>query len=329
MADPQPTPFGLAQTLLVDYGYRGLFIGERHDIALVPDFLITHMEDFRAMGVTTLYIEMDHGLIAASSVGPDCVEGYEGPLAEGESYAPASRENDYAQVIQHAQSLGIRVIGTERGYDTNAIADAAYSFDTETGETGPTSLGTALYYSAEAMEGRDAFAADLIRATFDGGRFIVYGGAHHSRDTGADPNMPSPGVDRLLGIPSIDLMARGDYELAYTAEGALDAVATLYGAAGAAIRNLTDPAESTIIRAGTSGRGDFIAAPEYFGSTRYPERNTALTDAPLPPAPPLPPEITNALMEAGVCHTPASDSMVRTQEDLPQLQGIIDTQYTR
>lgn len=265
---------------------EGVFIGEKHDEKAAADFLITHMADLKAIGVTTLYLEQDHQRLASSVVSLDCRESYSGVTA-----GPIRSE-----IIDEALKHGIRVIGADKMLETKDVVTAL--IDTN---GAPKALGDEFLYSPEAVEARDAYSAALISETRDGGKYVVLGGAMHSREANADPVYRSAGLDTRLGIPSIDFRPA-----AYAARSGLDAEIELHP--------MTNGTSTYLVVTGPDGR--------------YAERNTALTDTPRLGLPAVPEEIARAMKEAGVCEAPDQGIMTRPTTDIPNLKSMIEAQYS-
>lgn len=284
MTDPaRSDAFDAARTLLATN--EGMFIGEHHKEKAAADFLITHMADLKAMGVTTLYLENDHQRLASSVVSLDCRESYagvtEGPLR--------------SEIIDEALKHGIRVIGADKALETKDVVRAL------TDEDGvPNALGDKYVYSPEAVEARDAFAAELVAETRDGGKYVMLGGALHSREEKAELFYRSAGLDARLGIPSIDFRSAE-----YAAKNGYTTDTTLHPV--------------------TNGTSTYLAITGPDG--RYEQRDPALTDTPRLGLPAVPDDIARTMKKAGVCQAPDEDELTRPSTDIPNLKRMVEAQY--
>ncbi|MCI5048828.1 MAG: ChaN family lipoprotein [Rickettsiales bacterium] len=307
---------------------EGVFLGETHTNSLVPDFLITHMKELKAQGVTTIYMEMDHALLAAKSLGKECKSSYMGDdsvvpeevrKANANPDSKWNRENDYGDVIRAARAAGIRVIGTNYDHKTNSVYAATVTVD-DKGELIPTELGIKKSNDAEAMDKRDAFATEVVKATRDGGKYVIYGGQVHSRAKGAFAQLPSEGLPERLGIPSIDFMTENhwaqltDRHIHQTGYTAMDrGTRIISGQIDRWSRSGTD------VHTGIPGHQTF-AAVDYDGKGRYEHRDQALTDLPdkkgLTTMDPRASEVGRAMKAAGVCAAPPDGKMVRDVKEI-------------
>lgn len=320
------TPNEVTGTLLADSD--GLFIGEYHTSSMAADFLTTHMQERVADGVTTIYMEMDHQQFTSNYVSEECYSNYFGEIdekfkAEGvrSNNQERDRENGYPDVIRVAREHGLRVIGIENDYSTGE-AMSAYFDIAEDGTWVRTELGN----YAKNLENRDQFAAEVVNATRDGGKFIMYGGANHSREANSLDYDASPGINVLLDIPAIDFMSQDDrrereQEALVNEHGILKAA---YLDFGNAIRELVK--NESVIEKMTDGSANYVVTNR--GGYRYPERNKEVTDNrdALPTQDRLPTDIGQALVEAGVCDAP-SHTFFRGVEGLEQLVDMVDAQY--
>jgi hypothetical protein len=169
---------------------RGLFIGEVHTNYDAQSFVASQLPKWKELGVTTLYVEYNMYKAAAVQGGKDCTEQYMGP-----STLPKKEYiNTMRAVIRDATAAGIRVIGHD------SFTGHSWSWDQLEMDT---KLENKLIFNGSAFDARDDFAAQVINKTYDGKKFIVYGGAAHSGNEIKD--RPSQkGLDEKLGIPSID-----------------------------------------------------------------------------------------------------------------------------
>ncbi len=190
--------------------HRGIFIGESHDSNMAVDFLIAHLRQLKALGVTTIYVEYDMYGVNARQRGQACLDQrYFGndnaPAAEKAAYHDRMNRFNTFRLVLEAKAAGLRVIGHD---DVVKDAETYPRFANETlykgslsvdPTLGPVSYRSAVATTPEAMDRRNDFAGRLIEATRDGEKFIVFGGTRHS---GARPS----DLDQSLGIPSIDFV---------------------------------------------------------------------------------------------------------------------------
>ena len=177
MADKDPVFDKLAELLKTN---RGVFIGEDHYAPLAADFTISHFEQLRNQGVTTIYVEIDEYVIDTLRRGGACSS------YRAQGAVPIER------VAMNALAAGLRVIGHDALLHTG---DAQRKW-----------LASAEGKSNENMNYRDRFAVQLIEKTQDGGKFIVYGGYRHS---GNEQGPDRTSIDTLLKIPSMDFHVVG------------------------------------------------------------------------------------------------------------------------
>ncbi len=176
---------------------RGIFIGEYHGQPVAQNFTISHFEELKKAGVTTIYVETDAYTAGASLRGSECLLKHLlgthgiGEEAIKEALMRAEKEGllkkgPMMSIVINAAAAGLRVIGHDSVMQT---IDGISRKDKE---------GMPL----EIMNQRDQFAKELIERTWDGGKFIVYGGAWHSGNEKGDAGRTS--IDALLNIPSVD-----------------------------------------------------------------------------------------------------------------------------
>ena len=301
---------------------QGLFIGERHDMEMAPEFLITHMADFKAQGVTTLYIEEDPQYISSHLLGNGCKEEYFGEMTLKPTNYRHGREVGYLDVIEEAARHGIRVIGSERIYATGPSIDARNQIN-EAGFLVANDTGNQLLHSPEAMENRDIFSAQLVLATRDGGKYIYYGGLNHSRNAGVDPHAPSAGVTELLGIPSIDFVAEEPFTkvLGPNLLAENDSVALAYVQyKGTVFYENNRPYARTVIEPENTGKATYVATN--FQGNNYPEREIEHTKTTRSFD-----SVSQAMRNAGVCEQPPEGTLIRTPEDIPNIKQMVSAQY--
>lgn len=173
---------------------QGVFLGEEHMTHIIQPLVMSNLTELKAAGVTTIYIEFPEQAMQALRNGQDFANSYLGDAA-----IDPVKYSMYGQLMLAAQQQGIRVIGYE---DFNPLHLKASDTPTQMDEK-------VLQYatSAEAIDRRDKTAEYVIRATQDGGKYIIMGGSKHSRIANLDPDAPSAGLDVRLGIPSIDVVS--------------------------------------------------------------------------------------------------------------------------
>ncbi|WP_051807174.1 hypothetical protein [Streptomyces sp. NRRL F-2664] len=185
--------------------FDGVAIGGSHSGARIWQFLHTHMEEIRAAGVGTLYLESirDDGYqahvdayLAGGPMSPELqafVTRYDGSMNLGATGLGA--------VLEAARTHRIRV----KGLDGRPARR-------------PTMSATALYQRVAAM---NTYAAQVVttdrrRGSATGGYLMELGSAHTGMYAGPQQNATVhgarfqadegfPGVDDLLGIPAVGL----------------------------------------------------------------------------------------------------------------------------
>ncbi|MFJ5222651.1 hypothetical protein [Streptomyces sp. NPDC088400] len=183
--------------------FEGVAIGGTHSGAPIWQFLCTHMEQVKAAGVRTLYLESirDDGYqshvdvyLATGTMSPELrafVTRYDGNMNLGATGLGA--------VLEAARTHGIRV----KGLDGRPARR-------------PTMSATALYQRVAAMNtyATQAVANDRRRPSATGGYLMELGSAHTGMYAGPPQNASVhgaqfqagegfPGVDDLLGIPAV------------------------------------------------------------------------------------------------------------------------------
>lgn len=303
---------------------EGVFVGESHDQSIAPDFLITHMEDLAAAGVTTLYIEKNHQRLLSALISAECdASHYGGEIPSTPSAIMYERETSSAHVINEAKRLGIRVIGADPLVLNKPLEERAFVYDPSTGRREFSDFAYDYVLSPEMLDWRDYFASQVVEATRDGGKYIVYGGAGHSRDPEADPFFPSAGVDYLLGIPSIDFVDANVTREIFAGNGFADSARFNLISL---LPNEDKVGVARIIRV-SDGTADYYV-PNY-RETRYAERDRAKTDHPDMSAIHdfRSSQAAQSLIDAGVCETTPEDQLVRELDEIADIARMVEVQY--
>ena len=174
--------------------HRGLFIGETHNDLLAAYFTISHMRELKEAGVTTVYVEYNALKARAAQGGERCRAEFMGPSSTDAGQEADSQRIGMQMVIEAATLAGMRVIGHD------PLTSNSWQWDKIDADP---SLLHRLATNGSAIDRRDDYAAEIINRTYDGGKFIVYGGLLHSGNEVAD--RPSKkGLSERLKIPSID-----------------------------------------------------------------------------------------------------------------------------
>lgn len=173
---------------------RGVFIGESHDDRLAAYFMVSHMAELKKAGVTTLYVEYNALKARAAQGGQECREEFMGPSKTKAGEEGRQMVSGMQEVIRAATLAGLRVIGHD------PLTGNSWQWDRTDADP---KLAEKLMIGGKAIDSRDDYAAQLINRTYDGKKFIVYGGLSHSGNESKD--RPSgKGLSERLGIPSID-----------------------------------------------------------------------------------------------------------------------------
>lgn len=199
--------------------YRGFFVGENHGSPFASNFMLANLRALKEDGVTTLYIEHSPQKVLAEQGGNDCRNEYVG--------LPAGSMPTYFQMmIENATALGLRVIGYDPFVGTvEALNRQAGSTLATTQWATNNALNSGKGRTApENMDFLDKFGASVIEKTYDGGKFVAYGGWGHS--SYADKSKAGyvahteggKGIDEILGIPSFNFY---DKDLMWGGSGAL------------------------------------------------------------------------------------------------------------
>lgn len=171
---------------------EGLFIGEAHYLPLAASFIRANRQMFKELGVTTLYIEQGARLFNAHIGGRTCVEEFLKVRPESLKDDPVTANTINA--INAAHAAGFRVIA----HDSVNLDAWLYALVRQDHWV-KSSIAT----SPRAIDARDDFAAKLIFATRDKGKYLVLGGAAHSGNN-VRGRPSGRGLSERLGIPALD-----------------------------------------------------------------------------------------------------------------------------
>ncbi|RZU53469.1 glycosyl transferase-like sugar-binding protein [Krasilnikovia cinnamomea] len=201
-------PHAALDALLGDPDVPGFIIGEHHGQEAAWRFLAEHMQDLRAAGVETLYLEtIRHG---------DYQRDVDSYLVNGEMPAPLHRflnayeanrglgpDGGPRRVLEEARNSGMRVVGID---DVTARRPGV----------GPSALTT-------RVRKMNVFAERTIDTDRFGrpspGRYVVLVGAAHSHthpndyvSAIAEPTQPNgiPGLSQLLRLPAVQIVRQAD-----------------------------------------------------------------------------------------------------------------------
>lgn len=180
----------------------GVFLGERHDQPNVRQMVTHLMPRLKAEGVTTISFELQHSKIQTLL---QCKDRDEALLA-----IPTLDVEQLYDMVKAAQQHGVSVIGHEEPtavtIETDRVGGAAWVSETRSGREHLDDYRDYLN-SAITLDGlahRDEWAASFIRKNAAPGKIIVIGGANHSTHSGIDAENRYLGLNKHLGIPSID-----------------------------------------------------------------------------------------------------------------------------
>lgn len=180
----------------------GVFLGERHDHPNVRQMVTHLMPWLKAEGVTTISFELQNSEIQKLL---QCKDRDEALLA-----IPGLDVERLYDMVKAAQQHGVSVIGHEEPtavtIETYRIGGSAWVSE-HRGEQKHLADYRDYLNSAITLDGlahRDEWAASFIRKNAAPGKIIVIGGATHSTHSGIDAENRYLGLNKHLGIPSID-----------------------------------------------------------------------------------------------------------------------------
>lgn len=170
--------------------YAGVFLGEIHHKSGTLDWLKSHMQELKDAGVTRLYIEH----VAAEK--QEYLDNYMANIPGAREALRHNglivgfRDESYMEVLDAAKEAGIKLVAIDHDNMAQAqqkgLEDIGYNFE---GSSYRTRISNPFW--------KKIIKGDFADAT-PGEKYIVWGGMKHSNRVN--------GIDKMLGIPSIDLV---------------------------------------------------------------------------------------------------------------------------
>lgn len=189
---------------------NGIAYGENHLSPNAGQWIKSKLEELQGLGVTTVFLEIDRDQQAM-------LDDFEsGSINEQEMRDAISQMNDTASedIIIEAKRLGIQIVAVDTDIDPTPYLDdngrpTAFpsSFDVLEGKYKTDDYDNdRLNYSNPSWADR---VTDTMASQPDGAKYVMLVGAAHTNLTD-DPRYR--GVDKILGIPSIDIFSEQDVQ---------------------------------------------------------------------------------------------------------------------